>query len=114
MSETEGDAVVCACELVQVMCECNVGYGYDERHPIPRPALVVHRLAPPAPPAANPTTDAPATDHSMRSDWKSRETYRTAKAIFGSNVTMRKREIDGEIADGEGVAARKKMLEPNK
>lgn len=49
--------------------------------------------------------------HSMRPEWKPLETYKTAKAIFGSNVALRKREIDGEITDGEGAAFRKAMLD---
>jgi hypothetical protein len=48
--------------------------------------------------------------HSMRPAWKPIETYAKAKAIFGTNVAMRKRELDGEVTDGEG-AYNKKLLD---
>jgi hypothetical protein len=49
--------------------------------------------------------------HSMRPAWKPIETYAKAKAIFGTNVAMRKRELDGEVTDGEGAAYNKRLLD---
>lgn len=45
--------------------------------------------------------------HSMRPEWKPLETYATARAIFGANVALRKRELDGEIFDAEGAVFKK-------
>ena len=49
--------------------------------------------------------------HSMRPAWKPIETYAKAKAIFGTNIAMRKRELDGEVTDGEGAAYNKRLLD---